>query len=110
SAPAGSGNQSWVSAGVEMFPGYQENLRRVIAGASWEALNSLRPVRIAAAEGTSSISVNRRYARPGDGEVVVGRYWEGIRDPKVSVLRLDTLDGEPYAAVVGFGCHPITVG
>jgi hypothetical protein len=110
SGPAGSGNQSWVAAGVEMFPGYQENLRRTIAGASWEAINSLRPVRIAAAEGSSSISVNRRYARPGDGEVVVGRNWEGIRDPKVSVLRLDTLDGEPYAAVVGFGCHPITVG
>lgn len=110
SAPAGSGNQSWVSAGAEMFPGYQEHLRQVIAGASWQALRSLQPVRIAAAEGASSISVNRRYQRPGDDVVVVGRYWDGIRDPKVSVLRLDTLDGTPYAAIVGFGCHPITVG
>lgn len=110
SAPAGSGNQSWVSAGAELFPAYQEYLRQVIAGASWEAINSLRPVRIAAAEGSSSISVNRRYQRPGDEVVIVGRYWEGIRDPQVSVLRLDTLDGAPYAAVVGFGCHPITVG
>src|SRR5690606_16781916 len=60
--------------------------------------------------GVSDISVNRRYQRPDDGVVVVGRNWDGPRDPEVHVLRLDRLDGSPLAAVVHFGCHPITVG
>ena len=56
------------------------NLQRVAAGAAWSALNALQPVRVAAAEGVSTISVNRRYQRPGDGVVVVGRNWDGVRD------------------------------
>jgi hypothetical protein len=110
SAPAGGRSQSWVSGGTEMLDGYHENLRRCAAGAAWRALNSMQPARIAATEGTSSISVNRRYQRPGDNVVVVGRNRDGILDPAVNVLRIDTLDGNPLAAIVHFGCHPITVG
>jgi hypothetical protein len=106
---AGTAHQ-WEGQGVEMWEPYQRNVRHVVAGAAWAALRSMQPVRLAAAEGTSNMSVNRRFQRPGDGVVVVGRNWEGVRDPAVQVLRFDSLVGEPVAAVVHFGCHPITVG
>lgn len=110
SGPIHGREGSWIAAGSEMLQGYTENVRRCIAGAAWSALKVMQPVRIAAQSGSSSISVNRRYSRPEDGAVVVGRNWEGIRDPEVIVLRLDTMDGAPLAAVVNFACHPITVG
>ena len=100
----------WVGAGVEMWEPYQRNLQQVVAGAAWTALRSMQPVRASAAEGSSNISVNRRFQRPDDGAVIVGRNWEGVRDPAVQVLRFDSLAGDPVAAVVHFGCHPITVG
>jgi hypothetical protein len=101
---------TWFKSGTEMIEPYIANLQNIVAGAAWRALNSQVPVRIAGTSGTSSISVNRRFARPEDGVVVVGRNWDGPVDPQVHVLRLDTLDGEPLAAVVNFACHPITVG
>ncbi len=110
SGPAGGPDQPWVTGGAEMVNSYIANLGRAAAGATWAALRDLRPVRIAGTTGESSISVNRRFQRPGDGAVVVGRYWDGLVNREVNVLRLDTLDGEPFAAVAHFACHPITVG
>jgi hypothetical protein len=93
-----------------MFDSYIANLGRVAAGATWSALRDLQPVRIAGTTGESSISVNRRFQRPGDNAVVVGRYWDGLVNREVNVLRLDALDGTPVAAIAHFACHPITVG
>jgi neutral ceramidase len=110
SGPAGGPSQSWVKGGAEMYDSYIANLGRVTAGATWAALRDLQPVRIAGTTGASSISVNRRYQRPGDGAVVVGRYRDGLVNREVNVLRLDRLDGQPFAAIAHFACHPITVG
>lgn len=110
SGPAGGSNQSWVTGGTEMVDSYIANLGRIAAGAAWAAIRDMEPVRIAGTTGESSISVNRRFQRPEDGAVVVGRNWDGIVNRQVNVLRLDRLDGSPFAAVVHFGCHPITVG
>ncbi len=110
SGPQAGTAHHWDGQGIEMWEPYQRNLQQVAAGAAWRALRSMQPVRLAAGEGASGISVNRRYARPEDGAVVVGRNWGGVRDPAVQVLRFDALDGQPVAAVVQFGCHPITVG
>ena len=110
SGPAGGPSQSWVKGGSEMFDSYIANLGRVAAGATWAALRNVQPVRIASTTGESSISVNRRFQRPGDEAVVVGRNWEGLVNREVNVLRLDTLDGKPFAAIAHFACHPITVG
>lgn len=106
---AGTGHR-WDGQGTEMWAPYQKNLQQATAGAAWSALRSMQPVRAMVAEGASNISVNRRYKRPGDGAVVVGRNWPGVRDPAVQVIRFDSFDGDPVAAVVHFGCHPITVG
>jgi hypothetical protein len=100
----------WDGQGSEMWEPYQRNVQRAAAGAAWRALQVMQPVRVAIAEGASNVSVNRRYQRPGDGVVVVGRNPDGLRDPAVQVLRFDALDGEPVAAIVDFACHPITVG
>jgi hypothetical protein len=101
---------TWFSTGTEMLEAYIGNLQRNIAGTAWAAMRNQVPARVAGAKGNAAISVNRRFRRPGDGVVVVGRNWDGPVDPEVQVLRFDTMAGEPLAAIVNFACHPITVG
>lgn len=110
SGPIHGREGSWIVGGAEMLPGYTEYVRHSIAGAAWSALEGLQPARVAARSGTSGISVNRRFARPEDDAIVVGRNWEGVLDPEVLILRVDTENGAPLASVVNFACHPITVG
>src|SRR5690606_12706978 len=81
-----------------------------MAGVAVAALNNMQPAHYRTASGTSKIAVNRRYSRPGDGAVVVGRNWDGPVDHEVKVLRIDAAGGQPLAAVVNYACHPITVG
>ncbi len=106
----GSTWSSWIKQGAEMVPAYDASLAHRIAGVAWAALQKLTPVRIAAGSGTSAINVNRRFQRPEDGAVICGRNWEGPVDHQVQVVRIDTLDGQPFAAIVNYACHPITVG
>jgi hypothetical protein len=101
---------SWTNAGAEMVDPYTGSLPHRIAGAAWEAVKGLRPARISAGTGHSEIAVNRRFQRPEDGAVIVGRNWDGPVDHDVHVIRIDSVDGEPIAAIVGYACHPITVG
>ena len=100
----------WAGEGSEMVAAYSDSLPQRLAGVAWAAVQALQPARIGSGVGSSSISVNRRYQRPEDGAVIVGRNWDGPVDRDVSVLRVDALDGSPIAAVVNFPCHPITVG
>lgn len=101
---------SWIKGGADMITPYNDNLAQQVAGAAWSAMRAMRPVRVGAGRGNCRINVNRRYARPGDGVVVVGRNWDGPIDPEVQVVRFDALDGTPVAAIVNYACHPITVG
>jgi neutral ceramidase len=105
-----SGRSGWTSAGREMVAAYSESLPHRIAGAAWAAVRQLKPARIGAGTGRATIAVNRRFQRPEDGAVIVGRNWEGPVDHDVPVLRIEGVDGEPIAAVVNYACHPITVG
>jgi len=104
------GRGGWTKEGMEMVGPYLESLVPKIAGVAWEAIGALQPARIKAGAGHSEIAVNRRFHRPEDGVIVVGHNYEGAVDHQVSVLRIDALDGSPIAAVVGYACHPITVG
>ena len=94
-----------VSEGLEMGLEYLESLPRRIAGAGWQALQNLRPVRVAAGTGACGINVNRRVTM-GDGRVVVGRNWARPVDRAVRVVRVDDLDEQPVAVIVHYACHP----
>jgi hypothetical protein len=107
---SGSTWSAWMTEGAEMVAGYDARLADEAAGAAWAAVREMEPVRIAAGSGASDIAVNRRYQRPNDGVVVVGRNPDGPVDYEVQVIRLDTLEGAPLAAIVNYACHPITVG
>ena len=101
---------SWLKEGAEMVPAYDALLEHQIAGVARQALGQLRPARVAVGSGEARINVNRRFQRPEDGVVICGRNWGGPVDHQVQLLRIDSVDGAPLAAVVNYACHPITVG
>jgi hypothetical protein len=101
---------TWIEEGAEMVRPYHENLVQQIRGVAWAAIRDLRPARIAAGSGTCRIAVNRRFQRPEDGAVIVGRNWDGPVDHQVQLIRIDDRQGQPLAAIVNYACHPITVG
>ncbi len=98
-----------ITEGRDMILEYLEGLPLRIAGAAWQALQHLRPVRIGAATGACDFNMNRRQQLP-DGRVVVGRNPAGPVDRTVRVVRLDSLDEQPVATIVHYACHPTTIG
>jgi hypothetical protein len=94
-----------ISQGTEMATQYLETLPLRVAGAAWQALNNLKPARVAAGAGSCAINVNRRLKMP-DGRLVVGRNWDGPVDRTVRVVRFDDLDENPLATIVHYACHP----
>lgn len=104
---------TWAESGAEMIEPYLDLLEHQIAGVAWKAVREQVPARLAAGTANCDIAVNRRFRRPEDGEVIVGRNPEGPVDHDVGVLRIDAIgagDGRPLATVLHYACHPITVG
>ncbi|HWQ53954.1 MAG TPA: neutral/alkaline non-lysosomal ceramidase N-terminal domain-containing protein [Bryobacteraceae bacterium] len=97
-----------IAEGADMALSYLASLPDRIAGAAWQAFNSLRPVRVAAGSGTCGINVNRRVRVP-DGRVVVGLNPEAPADQSLRVVRCDDLDGSPVATLVHYACHGTTI-
>lgn len=98
-----------ISRGLDMVTDYLECLPRRIAGAAWQALQCLQPVRIAGARGECRINRNRRVLTP-EGECVVGVNEDAPADPTLFTLRLDSEEGDTVATIVHYACHPTTVG
>jgi len=96
---------SWAAGGAELIPAYVESLRHAVAGAVWSAARAMRPARIAAGSGTSSVAMNRRLRLP-EGRTVIGRNREGFVDREVKVVRIDDLDERPIAVLVNYAAHP----
>jgi hypothetical protein len=80
-----------------------------IESAARQAVSRMVPARLAAGTGKLDVVVNRREQLE-DGQVVIGRNFEAPRDPEVGVLRVDTTDGTPLAAVINFATHPVAIG
>ena len=68
-----------------------------------------QPVRCAAGRGETQAAVNREE-KNDDGRILVGRNPEGTVDHSVDVLRVDDLQGQPIAVLVGYAAHPVVMG
>lgn len=86
---------------------YLANLKFLLAGTAQAALAQKQLVRIGFGMGESHIGVNRRERRP-DGQIVLGQNPNGACDREVRLVRLDTAEGKPFAALVNFACHPVS--
>lgn len=106
---------NWIGGRPEDVAAYRASLPGAAAGAARAAKLALRPVRSAAGVGEAHIGRNRRQrvpdpTEPGRTRMIVGRDDTGVVDPAVTVVRFDELDGRPYAALLGYTCHPTTLG
>ncbi len=97
------------TGGADALRGYYDDLSARASDAARIALRNLRPARVAAGSGASNVAVNRRETAP-DGRMVAGTNPEGLIDPHVFVVRIDSTDGSPLAAIVGYTMHPTTMG
>jgi len=104
---------NWIGGRPDQVDAYRAGLPIAAAGAARAAKLAERPVRSAAGVGLSTIGRNRRQTiRDPDGtdRVIGGRDDAGVTDPEVTVVRFDELGGRPYAAILGYACHPTTLG
>ena len=94
------------------------DFQQLIVQAIKDAAKKLVPIRVSAGVGNERrISENRRmllkdgtqtdmrraYSMPRDEEVVS----TGAIDPQIGLLKLDHVNGAPFAIVYQFACHPI---
>jgi hypothetical protein len=100
---------NWSKQGQAELDGYFAMLGAYAAGAVRIAMDTLQPAAVNAGSGTSHVAVNRRETAP-DGRPVTGANADGPIDPEVLVVRIDTADGDPLAAIVGYTMHPTTMG
>jgi hypothetical protein len=72
------------------------------------AFSGLRPARLSFGRGEARFGVNRRVRR-GDGEYIFGANREGIADPDVPVLLVESPEGTPLAVAFTYACHNTTI-
>ena len=88
---------------------YIASLPYLLLSAVKQAAAAMQPARIGAGTGCLALSANRRQKLP-DGRVVLGDNLAGPVDHRVGVVRVDSRDGRPLAALVNYACHPIFIG
>jgi neutral ceramidase len=94
--------------GADEVQEYVAALPNRSAEAAEAALASLRPALARGGSGTCDIGVNRDLLH--EGRIVTGPNPAGVTDPRVDVLRIDSVDGAPIAAIVTYGSHPTYLG
>ena len=85
-----------------------------IAAAIESAATQLEPALIGTEAGTVFIGHNRRYVQ-ADGKVKM--LWRNETkipthplDPRVGVIRIDSLNGKTLAVLINYACHPVVFG
>ena len=95
----------WFEAGAEMVAPYLASLTDRLAGTCLSAWRGMRPARIAAGWGQSTVNCNRR--RPWQpGHPLMSPNPDGFSDHSVGVVRIDDETGQPIAILVNFAAHP----
>lgn len=95
-------------------PDWETGVLEKVSGAIEEAHRHEVGVRVGTGYGVAYIGHNRLRVNP-DGTV---SWFEVNRnmiptapiDPTVSVLRVDTIEGQPLAILVNYACHPVVFG
>ncbi len=89
---------------------YFERLPYDYATAVVTAIDRLAPARVSGGVGHApGLAVNRRE-RTAEGTTILGWNRDGFVDEDVPTIRIDGHDGSAIATLVGFGCHPVTLG
>ena len=100
-------------------PEYLQSMVEKIVGAICDAATSKRPARVGWGRVPIRGLAHSRRVKMTDGKVFTTRYgvpstWrvnpeliasKGRMDPDLTVIRVETLDGEVLAAISNFGCH-----
>ena len=87
---------------------YCTTLIHAIAGTVELAQQSLEACRITHGAGSVAVNVNRRLLSEA-GWAGMGENLGGAIDRTVQLLRVDTSEGEPLAALVHYACHPVVI-
>jgi neutral ceramidase len=94
--------------------GWWDSVPALYASAAVRAAEMLVEARVAGGTGRApGIAVNRRE-RTADGRTILGWNPDGFLDEEVPTIRVDAAPerrrSRRVATLVGFGCHPVTVG
>jgi neutral ceramidase len=95
--------------GDERFDTYWRQIVDRVTAAAGDAADRLEPAAIAWGTGEVDLSVNRRERGP-DGAIVHGWRTDGLLDRQVVAVQARRPDDTVIATLVGYGCHPVTVG
>jgi neutral ceramidase len=88
---------------------YLANLTHTLAGVIALASAHLTPCLLGTGTGEIHIGVNRRERLP-DGQIILGQNPDGPCDSRLTVIRVDTIEGKPLAAVINCACHGVSLG
>ena len=92
---------------------YTESLKDKLIEVIREALDTMRPVHIAAGIGHSPVGANRRETKldsSGKSSIKLGRNPYGPTDKEVLVIKVAKPDGTPIAALFDYATHATSLG
>lgn len=95
--------------GDERTDRYWELIQERVVACAEQAVRTLEPAAVAWGVGEVDLSVNRRERGP-DGAIVHGWRVDGLLDRQVVALQARRPDETVIATLVGYGCHPVSVG
>jgi hypothetical protein len=88
---------------------YLAMVKRAMLDSVLGARKNLQPAKVGFGTGQANVNMNRR-ARDDQGGWMLGNNPEGVSDKSVSVIRFDSLTGEPIAIVTNYGVHGTVLG